>query len=557
MIRLRTIEFNLDSGGARQKLTVNDRRSVVQTFQKRAAALGPIGRPADFLPHRNAPRPRPAPSADAGSLVKLLSSSPAPAGNAGTRASGIIRLAVLLSLVVAGIVLSVWFWSRVCRFPTVAWNDLRLAPTIALAQGWPVYATATQGTINTWMYGPLPLLYFWPASWASTSGGALMVAGLMNLALTLVPLAVVCWAWPVREGGRRAPLARLTAFVLGAALYPEYHYSIHFSDNLAIACGALGNLLLVRSESGRARWLAAALAVATLGCKQIALGIPLAQILWLGCTGGVRAGMLHAWRCTATGVIIGGAIVAAFGWNGLWYTLVETPAGFGWATDPANRLWLAAPDLALLVGLPLVVMVAGRGTFLQPLLLLPALAWICTLPLGLAGLLKLGGWANSIHGFVLWLPPVAVTFRASPATEGRRRSTALVAALLAATITTGRILREPDFPLHPQTAAHQEAERLAGQFPQGIWFPLQPLVTLYSDRRYYHDEDGFYVRTMAKKPLSPGHVAAHLPSAMKGMAFYNQTNDWGIARGMLPPGSISVAVGNWTLRGGVAERYRK
>ena len=85
-----------------------------------------------------------------------------PASESDRPALPAVRLATMLALIVAGVLLAVWLWSRICRFPSIPWNDMRLAPTIALSQGWPVYPTATDGTIGTWMYGPLPLLFFWP-----------------------------------------------------------------------------------------------------------------------------------------------------------------------------------------------------------------------------------------------------------------------------------------------------------------------------------------------------------------------------------------------------------
>src|SRR5688572_20620304 len=109
-----------------------------------------------------------------------------------------LRVAARLTVLFAAAMLSVWLWSRICRFPSIPWNDMRLAPSIAFAHGMTVYPTATEGTINTWMYGPLPVLFFWPASWATTAGGSLMVAAVLNVAITLVPLALVCFTWPAR-----------------------------------------------------------------------------------------------------------------------------------------------------------------------------------------------------------------------------------------------------------------------------------------------------------------------------------------------------------------------
>jgi hypothetical protein len=464
-----------------------------------------------------------------------------------------VRLAVRLTAVFAGAILAAWFWSRICRFPSIPWNDMRLAPTIALAQGWPVYPTPSGGTINTWMYGPLPLLFFWPASWAGTAAGALMVAAVLNFLLTLVPLALVCFAWPAGEPGSGNLMGRTAALILCLAIWPELQYSVHFSDNLAIACGLLANLLLVRARSAPILWLAAVTATAAASCKQICIGIPLAHVLWLGLTAGRGAAIQHAARCIVAGALIGAAAVAMFGWEGLWFALIDIPGNLDWTAEPINRLIQAGPALALQLLLPAAIMVSARRRFAEPALLLPAVAFICALPLGIAALLKVGGWTNSIHSFVLWLPAVLTTALTTKMPERRRWLVQLAAVITAAAIACGRLVTEPNLKLRPELAAYREAEQLADGFRGALWFPLHPLITLYSDHRYYHDEDGMYIRMKANKRLSPQQAVHHLPPDMRAMAFRNDWNDWGIARRMLPPNSHASVNGHWTLWSGIAE----
>ncbi len=475
-----------------------------------------------------------------------------PASESDRPALPAVRLAAILALIVAGVLLAVWLWSRICRFPAIPWNDMRLAPTIALSQGWPVYPTATDGTISTWMYGPLPLLFFWPASWASSAAGALIIAAWLNVALTVVPLALVCFTWPAADGGARSLVGRTSAFLLCLALWPELHYSVLFSDNLAVACGLIGNLLLVRARTSRELWLAAIVATAAIACKQIALGIPLAQVVWLGCTAGRTSALRHALRCVVAGAVIGGGAITAFGWQGLWFTLVETPGGIGWAVAPWQRLSEAALKLVTTLIVPAVAMISFRRAFAKPNLLLPALAWLCALPLGIAGMMKLGGWTNSIHSFVLWLPAVLAVFFTAQPNPRRLWVACLVAAMIASGVACVRVLREPVLPMRPQIADYEQAAIIAAQYRGAIWFPIHPLVTLYSEGRSYHDEDGLYVRFSARQPLSEKQAADHLPAALRIMAFRDDWTDWGIARRMLPPNSHEEVVGRWTLRSGVA-----
>jgi hypothetical protein len=202
------------------------------------------------------------------------------------------------------------------------------------------------------------------------------------------------------------------------------------------------------------------------------------------------------------------------------------------------------------IGVPLVAMLVWRRAFTGPLLL-PAIAWVCTLPLGFAGMLSLGGWTNSMHSFVLWLPPVLTTLLVSTDTGRFKPVLPITLALFAAAMASGRLLRAPLLPLHPLVGDYHLAAQIATRHQQGAWFPLNPLVTLYSDRRYYHDEDGLFVRQMAGKPPAPAQLVSQLPAAMGLIVLHEDWTDWGIARRMLPKNSRETKVGNWVLREGL------
>lgn len=458
-----------------------------------------------------------------------------------------VRLATWLTLAVGAAVLALWLWGRFCAFPAEPWNDLRLAPTVALSQGWAVFPTAETGTINTWTYGPLPLLVFWPASWAATAGGAMLVAAALNLALALVPLALVCFAWPARDREADNFGTRAAAFILCVALWPEKQYVLHSADNLAIACGLLGDLLLIRARGPRELWLAAVLAAASVACKQTAAGIAVAQVLWLALTVGWRPGLLHALRCALAGAVIGGLCVLVFGGAELWFILVELPAHFKWAPQPMERLLASGAGLTAQVLLPFAAMALARHWLVRPPLLLPALAWACTLPLGLAALLKFGGRMNSIYSFMLWLPPVATLLLTARWPARWSQGLPLAAAFAAAVIGGVRLAKMDTFLPRPELAAYDEAAGIAARLRGQVWFPLHPLVTLYSERRYYHDEDGFYVRRMTHKAVTPEHATAQLPVALRVMAFHQGWSDWNIARQIMPAGARETLVGHWTL----------
>ena len=254
------------------------------------------------------------------------------------------------------------------------------------------------------------------------------------------------------------------------------------------------------------------------------------------------------------GAVIGALAIAFFGWAGLWFVLVELPANFPWFKDPLKRLWFVAPELALQLGLPALVMAwQWRAFRSRPALLLPALAWACTIPLGVMALLKLGGRTNSLYSFPLWLPMVVTALLTAGPAANFRRWIPLGAAITAAVLACLRLLEAPRLPLRPQIAAYREAEQFTTKLRGRVWFPFHPLITLYGEHRYYHDEDGLCVGQTTHRKISPEQAAAHLPPAMQMIALRNGWNDWGVARGMLPPNARSTAVGDWTLWHGAAD----
>jgi hypothetical protein len=458
-----------------------------------------------------------------------------------------LRLPTAVALAVAVMALALWLWAAVCAFPSIVWNDLRLAPALALTQGHPIFPTATAGTVNTWTYGPLPPLFYAPAALASTAAGALLVGGVLNLLLTLVPLALVCAFWPAGHRDADTRGARALAFLLCVALWAPRHYAVIFADNLALACALVGQLLLLRAASPRALWLAALCAAAAVACKQTTLGFAVVQVLWLAWDRGWPAALRHLGRGLVVGAIVGAVVVAAFGYDGLRYVLLDLPSTFPWGIN-TSRFAPMLPELAWQLLVPLAVMLVFRRAFTRtPALRLAALSWLGVLPLGLAALCKTGGWLNSLHALPLWLPGVLVVAATSPVAPAIRRWLALAAAAGAAATVCVRIATAPSLQLRPAVAAYAEADALSAQFRGRLWLPFHPTVALQNERRYDHDEDGLFVRRVCGQPVGGAQLAAHLPPAFQVMALHDRWSDWGMARALMPAGTRTTQVGHWTL----------
>lgn len=463
------------------------------------------------------------------------------------RPSAAVRFLTGAALVLATVALAVWLWNLACRFPAMVWNDLRLAPSVALAQGWPIYPSATEGVVNTWTYGPLPVLLFWPVSWASSAFGALQIGAGLNLAFTLGAIGFVCFRWPVPEGSITGREARFVAFLLCVAMWPEAPLLYYVSDNIAVACGLVGTTLLAQRRDSFGLWAAAGFTAAAVACKQTAVGLAAGHLLCLALTGGRAAVVGYAWRCVAVGLAMAAVAAWAFGPFALWFTLVELPAHFGWTPDPWGRLLDQAPQAAGQILAPALVLVVFRRSLLRGTALLAACVWLCTLPLGLAALFKTGGRMNSVHSFLLWLPPVVTlavttTRGAGPHLPGRT-----IAAGLAAAFACGQLAFAAEIRLWPRREFYREADSIAARLPNQVWFPMHPLANLYRDHRYYHDEDGIYVRALTKMPLGRQHLLNHLPRDLRVIALPTNATSWGMARKLLPPGAEQFEIGSWTL----------
>jgi hypothetical protein len=453
------------------------------------------------------------------------------------------------SVVAALIAVAAWLWVSWCGFPNELWNDVRLAPAAALFRGLPVYPTATSGTINTWAYGPLPLVLLGPATWAPGAGPALQLAGVIVLATATLPVLAVCWFWPATAGLNLSRGERLlaTAIVLGA--WPRLGLQNIQADSFAVAFGLIGLLALLRHPTNTGRWIAAGSAVAALACKQTAVGIAAAQLLWLGLTASPREALRHAGRCVLAGILILGWVVAAFGWEGPWFTMVTLPSHYPWDPEPAKRLVHFSQALFVQLAIPAAVLWTARRAVWRrdSPLLLPSLAWVCALPTGLAAFLKQGGSMNSIEGWGLWLPfavPAALAW-------ARTWSPALLIAPLAAgtaVLFIGlQLAAMPNPAWQPSLERQRQADFLARNFPGAVWFPWNPLVTLLPEGRYYHDEDGFYVRLACGLALVPSELRSGLPPAMHVVALPHGGVGWSIAPKLFPAGATRTEFGAWEV----------
>lgn len=448
-----------------------------------------------------------------------------------------------LLLGAAILLLGLWLWIEWCQFPWSPWNDMRLAPAFMLAAGEPVYSAPGQGVIGTWMYGPVPLLLLQPATWMPDLVSAILTAGTLNIGITLAAIAFACARWPSPGA---TPRHRLAAFAVVIALWPESGWRFIQADNYAVALGLLACLLLFENRRHPwASWVAALAAAAAVGCKQTALGIPVAQVVWLAGAQGKRAGMEHVLRLIAAGAVLVIVTLHTFDAAGLWDTLVMIPGALPFTDEPRRRLFDLASLLAIHLVLPPLLFLALRH---RPDLhggrRLAWLLWACSLPLGFMSLFKTGGTLNSLQGFQLALPGLMLSVIA--VAEYRPRFTWFPVALAGAILLIR--IQDTGVPYSPRTAHIRDGIALARANPDRLWFPWHPLIGYYAEGRFYHAEDGLYVRLMAGRAVSWTQIRAHLPPRFEGIAEPARMSGWGISERILGEPLTEQQAGAWRIR---------
>jgi len=441
---------------------------------------------------------------------------------------------------------AVWVWLSWCIFPLRSWNDIRLAPTFALKLGVPLYPGA-DGAASTWMYGPLPAWLNWPATWMPGPGQALLMAGGINAGVQVAAILAVCLAWPTPRSGPISLGGRLLAAAVTVAVWPWANWQFLQADNYALACGLLANLILARGRDQAAAWGAAALAAAGVMCKQTSLGVPLGQVAWLAATAGVGPALRHVGRLAIAGCGWLAVLSATSDPSRAWYTAILTPAGLPWADNLFERFMDLLPHLVVHLAVPVGTWawLARRRTSAD--LLLPTLVWLVAWLPGLASAFKIGGTLNNLQGFPLWFPPAVIVATAMVSRLPRARAIRAGLAVITIVLFAGRIATRPVKIWQPFIAAYEDAGDLSRQFPGQIWFPWNPLVTVFSEGRLYQVEDGLYVRSLVGRPVPESVSLRHLPPQFSAMAVSNQGSTWGIAERLLPSTLEQIDLGNWTL----------
>jgi hypothetical protein len=451
-------------------------------------------------------------------------------------------LALILGMAAVGL----WLWGCFCMFSAGGWNAIRLAPSFMWRAGVDPYPGPLAGPVTTWIYGPLPILVQWPATLAHNVVTALMVSGVINLLLAVIPLAGVVQT----QATPGTPMAtRAWALLLALACWPAVNLIFCLADNTAMACGLIVVALVAGTgPRDHARlWAAAATATLALWSKQTEFGPVLGQIAYLGFRYGGRAAAAQALRTAATGGLFGLVFCGLFGAEGLVYNMFVIPAALPFI-NPASKLEQYPPyfnyALTYVAGPVLLIVLQAKRLFhREHPALAPVLVFACSIPFNLAGFLTIGGNTNSLHGAVYLLPAACLWLAAHrPGPGGWPWPAPLVLAAALAVQVAGQW----PLPMRPQLTGLRQGAALARQFPGQVYFPWNPLLTYFSEGRFDHAEDGLIVRSLAGRPVPPPVVKAYLPPAMCVVAYHRYIID-GYVRSFIPADAKRATFGEWIL----------
>lgn len=455
--------------------------------------------------------------------------------------------------VTAASLLAARLWSFAMITPAFDWNSARLFPAFLLAAGRSPYFPAMTGPATGWIYGPIMPLLMMPATLAPTITSAMVVAAAINLAVFLLPIALL-----LDDAARQCGLAgrRLAIGVIGLGLLPvvprlEYYLCYIQSDQVAIALSLLASWLLIRhlsSGSTAALGAAATLAVLSVWTKQIAVAVPIAHVLYLAAR---RRDPKATWRYlqwfALTGAGVSLLMIAIFGFDPLVYNLWVVPAGnhlkaaaTAWKANPLELLLEIAPSLIVAAVSWRVARRRAAGVFnrrpaLRALIELLLILAACQLPFGLLGAAKIGGGTNSFHLAVTLYTAAALCAVAAAGTWQERiprRDFSLVAVAAAALCMAASSVA---FPLRMTPDPSLEAARVLAAPRRGqIYFPGNPLVTWWTERKVYHLEYSLIDQAVAGYPVTKERYWAYLPPDLRFWVIRSEMEP-GLATQLLKP----------------------
>lgn len=459
---------------------------------------------------------------------------------------GALRLAVaLVTGGVAGLTMFS-FATRWLRQPHNGWNGARLAQSVSVWMGYPLYPPVEEGPIFSSHAGPAGVLpYSVLGALPITPTSGVLLGSACNVAV----FALLA-AWLLRRAGADVVTGLLGALVaaqlvlaLGSLRYSVL--SIH-TDTTALTLWTLGAGIVLLGAEGERPWsrcaVAAACFVFATWAKQTLVLAGPAMVVAVGW----RAGWASAWRLVTVSVamaaIVTAGFVAWFGFGPMWDELVGLPsqqpwrsaafAGTGGSITPdysvgmAERLPAlggvlvrAATDNALVLWI-----VAGLGV--AHAIFRPAgggrcwrSAWGSFLVAGcgliftgLIGRVKVGGDVNHDSYMVFFIVVAAIVWLAAGPLP--RIGRVWLGGVLVVTLAVVNFFGGPRYRGWADAWDNKgEAEyRYCLAHPGKLYVAESPLPVLLAEHRLDHMDFGLFARMLAGRPVSMEHFSRYLPT---------------------------------------------
>lgn len=437
------------------------------------------------------------------------------------------QLLVLLLLLALGLIVA----AHTFHIRTdLDWNSVRTAVAVAYVRGGPLYYGPTDGPLWGNIYPPLGHLLTAPAALATTPTAAIRTAQLLSVAWIFIPLA----ALGALASPRRRPLGAILALALAlpvVAATPSLTaaaFHVHV-DGSALGL-ALTAALLTAFAPGRPSFLflAGALAVACVFCKQTAIAVPATLVLWTLITRPRREALAFLTGALAAAAGLKLWCLLAFDPRALWYETVTVPSRHGIPGGLAAavaRRWteftpLLIPHLLVATALQLLAArdLPRRNMLASPGVLLFVLA-LAQLPLALAGYFKIGGGVNNLAAPALFFLAAALY----PLLTTPPRHSLPLALSLAAALGLWRLFALHADPTLSRPDQHAMAYRALLAHPGKLYFPRLPLSHLLAENRLTHHTWGVNDRVNAGEPVPDPWLRAFIPPDASALYYFHRT----------------------------------
>ncbi len=452
-------------------------------------------------------------------------------------------------------------------------NWTRLEKTFVMASGLPLYYGKDSGPALNSMYGPVSAAAYLPAAVLASSPAAAVVASSFLSAMFFFLPAFILFFGSAGTKDSRAYSALMCACFgfYSLMLYSLKDAAFHaHADAPAIGLSAAAAAFIYFRSSkndGIFLFLSAAAAVLAVWTKIVALPVPAALLLYVLITEGRRPFFRYLAFIIGAGILLSAFFIAAFGFENLRFNLIEIPgrhplkeqgyvqalSGFLNKLGREYLVLLPAAAFALFSEFQREDRIPWRRLLFDRRWTLFLFLAVSLLPVSFIGFAKIGGSRNAISytNYFLLLAVLMAWAGALARPSGKSRAAAVVFMTI---LTAGQAAYVFFNYFHPPSRTDHAAAAYAyaKAHPGESYFPTLVLVHHFAERRFYHDPCALMDRQIAGLPLSPEHLAAHMPEAADLIAFPEGNDFMGWLRryDFTGPASDERLPGFWVYRKG-------